>query len=293
MQLISYFINLILSQTSATGRAEILRHLLSSALLSYSRYSNYEFVELISSVITKPYIFRLTDTFHFVHLTHSYEFKQLEEITSSGCRHLQKNLTRLSSGSVSDDSSADSSSSFAPDLVGVGINSPHIPFFGNYFKSLKRCSESTPVIGSFPPPSSPQHHHHHQEVKKGLINLVVLKFQNDIFLELERYQQIPYLFPISEVIQQRILFNNQFPTRSPEEILVALQSEDRNRVFGFSFVDEEKFQRRSEELEPNRSPVSYPPVRIEIGNELQSSGSYEYEEEEEEVEWEEEEEKYY
>ena len=285
--MISYFINLILSQASATERAAIIRLLLSSALLSYFRYSNYEFVELISSVVTKPCIFRLTDTFHLVHLTHSYEFRQLEEITSSGCRHLQKNLTPISSRSAPEDSSVHSSSSFVPGFEGVGINSPHIPFLGNSFKSLKRCFESSPVIGSLPPPSSPQHHH--QEVKRALINLVVLRFQNDIFLELERYQQIPYLFPVSEVIQQEIFFNNQFPIRSPEEILVSLQSGDRNRVFGFSFCDEEKFQQRSEELEPNQSLGSHPPaVQIEIGNECQSFESFEHEEEEEE-----EEEKYY
>jgi hypothetical protein len=271
----SYFINLILSQASVTSRAEIIRHLLCSALLSFSQYSNYEYVELISSVITKPYIFRLTDTFHLVHLTHSYEFRQFEEITSAGCRrHLKKTFTSSRFSSVEDSSfPSPPSSGFGSGIEGFGINSPHIPFFGNYFKSLKRCFESSSVIETFPfPPPSPsptklslqlqpseeRKEREEETARIKLINLVVLRFRNDLLLEIERYQKIPYQFPICEIIQQQILFHHH--SSSPEEIGLRFGGGELERdrdKFGFHSCDEEKFNQRSVELEPNKSSGSH------------------------------------
>jgi hypothetical protein len=302
----SYLISLILLQSSVTSRAAIIRHLLSVALLSYSQYSNFEFVELISSVITKPYIFRLTETFHLVHLTHSYEFRQFEEITASGCRNLQKNFIQrsafLSSGTAFEDSSLATGigtrTGTGTSVEEFGIHSPHIPFFGNYFKSLKRCLESSQVFETHPFPSSshpsshpsssphlefqPQHQHQQRgrvrereketERKSSdkeslkLINLVVFRFQNDLFLELERYQKIPFQFPICEQIQQQILFK-QVPFDPSQEM-------------GFHPCDEQKFHQRSLALESNKSYGSSSSLPDKVGRGDHMKANEEEEEEE-------------
>ena len=193
MQLKSYFINEILSQSVLANRAKIIHHLLSCAFLCFELYFHYELIEVIYSVFSDQPIYRLKKTFSFVESQYPYQLQRFYDLAGQGCRNLKKLKSQQSSP-------------------------PVIPPLGLYCGDLRKLSNWPLVL---------EHHRHlqtnmleqklsgkaekneevnNQPPEKLLsLNLSKLRSQSCILRDIQKSQEIPYRFRYDERIQKELI----------------------------------------------------------------------------------------
>lgn len=145
---------------------------------SYEVYSNYELIEIISTVLRKPQIFRLIKTFEYVKLSHSKELETFYNLTESECSYLQEKMFR-----------------FTP---------PALPLINVYLKELTISNETPKIIENSLIDSNFNLNSTPIDTKK--LNVKNLRIQSILISEIEKFQSIPYLFKYNEKIQTETIY---------------------------------------------------------------------------------------
>ena len=151
---------------------------------SLEDYFNFEFIDIILTVLNTPQIYRLVRTFDFVRSKYPTEYKTFKELNQD---KLQQKMQDCST--------------------------PIIPLIDVYLTKFKHLSEKPKIAENTTETTTTITTTTNSSSGTQQLNMKALRIESKLIDEIEKFQSIPFLFKYDERLQQ-VLYSKSYPTNS-------------------------------------------------------------------------------